>query len=274
MFSVSDSATDIMEGANIGSPLLTSSIQYIINVTLTLPPILYLDKWGRRPSLLIGAFFMALFLFISGALQAVYGQENTGSTRTPQNSDVTWIVTNNRRMVHFPQSQSPLTYGTDVSMAIIAISYLFVATFALTWGPSSWTYPAEIFPSKIRAKAVSLATASNWGWNCALAFAVPPLLWNINWKMYMIFATFNALAFIHVYLAAPETKGKTLEEMESVFGSGRKPWHNDSRNSRLDELTKYIEEGKLKVIGRGGEKTEETIKPSVSHEEAVWINSG
>ena len=41
----------------------------------------------------------------------------------------------------------------------------------------SWTYPAEIFPSKIRAKAASLATASNWFWNMVLAFGVPPLLY-------------------------------------------------------------------------------------------------
>lgn len=45
------------------------------------------------------------------------------------------------------------------------------------------TYPSEIYPAKIRAKAVSLSTATNWAWNCALAFAVPPLLWSINWKM-------------------------------------------------------------------------------------------
>lgn len=162
-----------MEGANIGSPLLTASVQYIINVVLTLPAIIYLDQWGRRPSLLFGSFFMMIFLFISGALQAVYGEPNTPETQNSMNSNITWIVLNNK----------------PVSSAIVACSYLFVATFATTWGPSSWTYPAEIFPSKIRAKAVSLATASNWFWNCVLAFAVPPLLWNINWKMYMLFAT-------------------------------------------------------------------------------------
>ena len=142
-----------MEGANIASPLLTASIQYIINVALTLPAIVYLDRWGRRPSLLLGSFFMMVFLFISGALQAVYGQPNTDATRNSSNSDITWIVLGK----------------PGVSKGIVACSYLFVATFATTWGPSSWTYPAEIFPSQVRAKAVSLATASNWAWNCVLA---------------------------------------------------------------------------------------------------------
>jgi MFS family permease len=125
----------------------------------------------------------------------------------------------------------------------------FFAATSLTRpeGPSSWTYPSEIFPSKIRAKAVSLATASNWAWNCALAFAVPPLLWNINWKMYMIFATFNGLAFIHMFLAAPETKGKTLEEMDIVFESGKWPWQGVPKGSKLDKLVKDIEKGAVKV---------------------------
>lgn len=145
--------------------LLTASIQYIINVAMTLPAILYLDRYGRRPALIIGAFMMGAWLFINGALQQYYGQP----VDTP-GSAVTWIVANNR----------------PVSSAIVACSYLFVATFAMTWGPVSWTYPAEIFPSKIRAKAVSLTTSANWFWNCVLAFAVPPLLTNINYKMVSI----------------------------------------------------------------------------------------
>jgi hypothetical protein len=106
-----------MEGANIASPLVTASIQYIINVALTLPAIIYLDRFGRRPSMLIGSFFMMVFLFTSGALQAVYGEPNTDATRTPQNSDITWIVLNNK----------------PVSSGIVACSYLFVASFATTW---------------------------------------------------------------------------------------------------------------------------------------------
>jgi len=217
----------IMQGAGIANELLTSSIQYIINVALTLPAILYLDKWGRRPSLLLGSFGMMTFLFINGALQAAYGIPNPDKT----NKQITWIVKDH----------------VSVSKGIVACSYLFVATFATTWGPSSWTYPSEIFPSKIRAKAVSLSTASNWAWNCALAFAVPPLLQKINWKMYMIFATFNGVALIHMFLTAPETKGKTLEEMDDVFDSGRPAWKSVKSGSRLDQIQSEIEKGTRKI---------------------------
>jgi MFS family permease len=218
----------IMKGAGIADELLTASIQYIINVVFTLPAIMFLDRFGRRPALLLGSFGMMSWLFISGALQGAYGEPYH-----KQGEEITWIL---------PKSR------TSVSKAVVAMSYLFVATFATTWGPVSWTYPSEIFPSKIRAKAVSLATASNWAWNTALAFAVPPLLRNINWKMYMIFATFNALALIHMFLLAPETRGRTLEEMDEVFDSGIPAWRSKAPvESRLDRIRADIEAGAIKV---------------------------
>jgi MFS family permease len=124
-------------------------------VALTLPAILYLDRFGRRPALLIGFGGMFVWLIISGSLQGAYGSPNP---HTDPNLDaISWVIDGH----------------PSVSKAVIACSYLFVCNFAVTIGPTSWTYPSEIFPAKIRAKAVSLATASNWTWNCALAFAVP-----------------------------------------------------------------------------------------------------
>ncbi|KAF2687507.1 general substrate transporter [Lentithecium fluviatile CBS 122367] len=237
----------IMKGAGIADELLTASIQYIINVALTLPAILWLDRFGRRPALLIGSFLMMSWLFISGALQGAYGNPNPDT----EDNDISWVI---------PKEH------TSVSKAIVACSYLFVASFATTWGPTSWTYPSEIFPSKVRAKAVSLATASNWTWNCILAFAVPPLLWSISWKMYMIFGTFNGLALIHMFLTAPETKGKTLEEMDDVFDRGIPAWKTRPAGSRLDKLTKDIETGELKVDAkRAGSVTQhhETVEPKL-----------
>ena len=64
----------------------------------------------------------------------------------------------------------------------------------------------------------------------------------------MVFAAFNGAAFIHMFLTAPETKGKTLEEMDTVFDSGRPAWKGVPKGSRLDQLQKEIEEGNLKVV--------------------------
>ena len=69
----------------------------------------------------------------------------------------------------------------------------------------------------------------------------------------MIFGSFNALAFIHVWVAAPETKGKTLEEMDEVFEVGRPAWKRRASGSRLDRIQRDIEDGNLKVLPPGNE---------------------
>lgn len=92
--------------------------------------------------------------------------------------------------------------------------------FAISVGPVSWTYPAEIFPMRVRSKAVSIATATNWAFNMALAFGVPPGFSTIAYKTYFIFGTFNFAAFLHVFFCFPETAGRTLEEIEDVFAQG------------------------------------------------------
>jgi hypothetical protein len=87
-------------------------------------------------------------------------------------------------------------------------------------GPVSWTYPTEIYPLKVRAKAVSLSTANLWLFNFALAYAVPPGLETIAWKLYFIFGTFNFACFFHVLFMYPETVGRSLEEVEDIFKEG------------------------------------------------------
>lgn len=68
---------------------------------------------------------------------------------------------------------------------------------------------------------------------------------------------FNGLAFIHMFLTAPETKGKTLEEMDDVFDSGRPAWKAVPGGSRLDQLQKDIESGHLKITAPGAQSESE-----------------
>jgi len=178
--------------------LIADSVQYVLNVALTVPAIIYIDKWGRRPMLLVGLLLMGFWLFLVGGLQARFGHWGDVAG-TP-----VWVVQNN----------------DAATKAIIVCSYLFVCSFAITMGPVSWTYPAELFPMRVRGKAVSLATASNWLFNFSLAYAVPPGLNTIAWKTYFIFGTFNFAAFIHVFFMYPETVGRSLEEVEEIFQQG------------------------------------------------------
>jgi MFS family permease len=72
-----------MQGAGVTSVLLISSIQYVINVVMTLPAIVFLDRWGRRPVLIVGALLMCFWLFLVGGIMGRYGEDGTvGSTTT------------------------------------------------------------------------------------------------------------------------------------------------------------------------------------------------
>ncbi|KZT00339.1 general substrate transporter [Laetiporus sulphureus 93-53] len=164
----------VFEGAGLTGRrgnLIADSIQYVLNVALTFPAIIHIDKWGRRPMLLVGT--MGFWLMLVGGLQGRFGH---------------WGEVDGDRV-------SVITGNMAATKAIIV----------------SWTYPAEIFPMKVRAKAVSLATAVNWIFNLALAFAVPLGLSSIAYKTYFIFGTFNFAAFIHIFFCFPETAQRSLE---------------------------------------------------------------
>src|ERR1700731_2896452 len=125
--------------AGVGSTsavLLSSSIQYIINVVMTVPALLFVDVWGRRPTLLIGAALMMTWMFANAGLVATYG--------VPAYKG------------EFPSDAESFSISGPPSKALIACTYLFVASFAPTWGPVSWIYPPELYPLRVRGKAVAL----------------------------------------------------------------------------------------------------------------------
>jgi hypothetical protein len=188
----------LMAGLTDNTLLLSSSIQYVINVAMTVPALLYVDRWGRRPTLLIGAVFMGTWVFANGGILATYGHY-TG----PDGID------------NVPEASTRVSGAA--SKAVIAISYLFVASFAISWGPVSWIYPPELFPLRVRGKAVALATSANWAMNFALSYFVPPAFVQIQWRTYIIFGVFCVAMFIHVFFLFPETAGKRLEEIEDMF---------------------------------------------------------
>jgi len=190
--------TYIFTMAGLGSAVLvSSSIQYVINVAMTVPALLFVDRWGRRPTLLVGAVLMMTWLFANAGLLKTYGRPATPG--------------------EYPNKSESWHIQGKPAKAVIACSYLFVASYAVTWGPVSWIYPSELYPLRVRGKAVALATSSNWAFNFALAYFVPPAFENIKWEVYILFGVFCVAMFIHTYFLFPETSGKPLEEIEDIF---------------------------------------------------------
>lgn len=186
-----------MAGYSGNANLLASSIQYIINVVMTVPALIWMDRWGRRWPLIIGAFLMMSFMFANAGIM--------GGTGIPRPDGVDGV------------KQQSMEVSGPPATGLIACTYLFVASYAITWGPISWVYPPEVYPLRVRGKAVALATSANWAFNTALAAFVPVAFETIRWKVYIIFGVFNLAMLIHVVFLFPETAGKTLEEVQLIF---------------------------------------------------------
>jgi hypothetical protein len=105
----------------------------------------------------------------------------------------------------------------SAATGVIACTYLFVASFAPSWGPVSWVYPPELYPLRVRGKAVALSTSANWAFNTALGAFVPPAFATIRYKVYIVFGVFNFCMMVHAFFMFPETAGKTLEDTEKMF---------------------------------------------------------
>lgn len=98
--------------------------------------------------------------------------------------------------------------------------FTYIAFFAATWLPLPWLYPAEVNPVKTRGKANAVSTCTNWLFNFLVVMITPIMIDHIGWGTYLFFAVVNAcfLPFIHIFY--PETKQRSLEEIDLIFAKG------------------------------------------------------
>ncbi|THX18429.1 general substrate transporter [Aureobasidium pullulans] len=111
------------------------------------------------------------------------------------------------------------TSRTSSGLGITAAVFLFVFNtfFAIGWLGMTWLYPAEIVPLRIRAPANALATSANWIFNFMVVMITPVAFETIGYQTYIIFAVINAFIVPCVYFFYPETRLRSLEEMDEIF---------------------------------------------------------
>ncbi len=164
-----------------------------VNVISTFVAVAWVDRFGRKPLLIAGSAGMFVSLVVVGAM---FEELGTGSHTGG---------------------------GSTTGIVTLVGLVVFIASFAFSLGPVVWTIINEIFPSHIRSKAVAVATGANWfsAWLVAQFFlSLVSLITEAG--TFWLFAAFCVATLVFVQRMVPETKGRTLEELEVFWRLPRK----------------------------------------------------
>ncbi|KAG2222533.1 hypothetical protein INT45_002664 [Circinella minor] len=175
------------------SELLATGVYGLVKMSVTLIGFSFLvDRYGRRKLLIGGGVFQALSLIAVAICAGIRPPSTIGDST-----------------IH-PASYLAITF-----------LYIFAIFFSLSWGPIPWIYCSEIYPMWMRAKSTSITTAVNWILNAAVGKFSPLLLVSSTWGTFLFYGLWNVVMAIFCLAFVPETKGKTLEEMDMLFSSSR-----------------------------------------------------
>lgn len=236
----------IFEQTGIGQD--ASFIQAIIigltNLVFTVVAILVVDKIGRKPLLIFGlaGIFISMFLLGSVFKSAEYKLTAESINELSELEGYQSLMQIEGKTYHsdldFKAAISEVLgekivtkhQGTIISKAISINSWLvligiigFVASFAVSLGPVMWILFSELFPNRLRGIAISFAGFINSGISFLVQFLLPWELANIgNAGTFFIYGSFAVLGFIFIIRYLPETKGKSLEELEQILVKTKK----------------------------------------------------
>ncbi|KAF5560790.1 quinate transport [Fusarium phyllophilum] len=107
--------------------------------------------------------------------------------------------------------------NSSAGWAAVAMAFCFILIYGVSYAPLGWALPAEVFPNASRSKGVALATATVWLFNFIVGVATPPMIESIGFGVYIL-GSWCFLAAVWAFFLVPETKGKTLEQMDEIFG--------------------------------------------------------
>lgn len=140
--------------------------------------------------------------------------------------------------------------------------FMYMCFFGATWLPLPWLYPAELSPTKTRAKANAVSTCNNWLFNFTVVMITPVMVEHIGWGTYLFFAAWNAVFIPIIWFFYPETAGRSLEEIDLIFAKG---YHEDmsyvKASKQLPRLTEEeIEAKNVEYAAAAGSPFEHTEK--------------
>ncbi|XP_049589019.1 solute carrier family 2, facilitated glucose transporter member 10 isoform X2 [Syngnathus scovelli] len=202
----------------------------IVKVAATLVSVAYSDKWGRRPLLIGGCCVMAFCLICVGLLgghslkpapaarPCARGHSVGNSTgpllHLPAGNDTALVG------ARLPEKQTERaasrSVGDDVFNWIIVVCMMAaVSAYSVGFGPMTWLLLSEIFPAAVRGRAFAFTSCFNWSAHLLVAFTFLDLFNALGLSgTFLMYGMMSAVAALFFYFMLPETKGKTLEEID------------------------------------------------------------
>ncbi|AAS41134.1 MULTISPECIES: D-xylose transporter XylE [Bacillus] len=164
-------------GAAKDSSMMQTIIMGLVNVIFTVIAILTVDRWGRKPLLIVGSIGMAIGMF----------------------------------------GVASMAFANIIGIGTLIFIIVYTASFMMSWGPICWVLISEIFPNKIRGQAVAIAVAAQWAANYFISSTYPMMMEYSGGLTYSFYGLMSVLSALFVWKLVPETKGKTLEQMENTW---------------------------------------------------------
>ena len=183
---------------NLTDPFIIQVIMNTVNVVSTIPGMILVESLGRRRILMLGAAGMA----VSQLVVASVG--------------------------------TALSDSFTANIILIIFTCIYIFFFASSWGPVAWVVTSEIYPLKVRAKSMSISTATNWIWNFAIAYGTPYLIdpgkgyANLASKVFFVWGTFCVLSVFFVWFMVFETSKISLEQIDEMYERVDHAWNSES----------------------------------------------
>ncbi|KAK1837147.1 general substrate transporter [Podospora conica] len=195
--------TTFFNGADIPDPFKITLIIQVINCVSTLPGLVVVESWGRRRLLIVGAIGMAICQLLIASYATASGDDN----------------------------------GTVQNQILIIFVAIYIFFFAASWGPVVWVVTSEIYPLKVRAKSMSISTASNWLLNFAIAYATPFMVdtknvdkqggsVNLGARVFFVWGAFCIVAIAFVWCMVFETSKISLEQIDEMYERVDHAWNS------------------------------------------------
>ena len=206
--------------------LILAGVLNIVQLIAVAICFVIIDKVGRRPLAIWGAVGMCTVYIFASILVGIYGND--------------WPA------------------NPKAGNATLFFVFLYMIVYGVSYSPLAWALPSEVFSNATRAKGVALSTATVWLCNFIIGVIVPPMLQSAGFGTYVFFAFWCGLAIFWAYFFVPETKGRSLEEMDQVFGDRSAIEEKElmkqaaiNSRSRSSTAVSVAEEARRNTRGRG-----------------------